>query len=292
MKLLLLLVPGIVFSHLAESFDATSCPIYQCQEDTSKYSLDQCFNVTTTTYFLRPCQNGYSCSSATKNCTWSSVTSTSAPFAYLGEPCNYNLDCIFGQCTNKVCTGLEASEVCKSNDQCNPGLFCNSESDMCQEQYTIGQVGCFADTWCENGAGCNTTGLNPGTCIPYLTLDDYTHIGFCSNNINQMCQSGGCITLSGISYCLPSVKSAGNLPVLCSGLKTDCASLPDSKFNNTFYQTCSCGYNNYGASYCGLFPGDQPMIDYVTQLKKWYESTEIKFCNTQERLSLNCMKNY
>jgi len=33
-------------------------------------------------------------------------------------------------------------------------------------------------------------------------------------------------------------------------------------------------------------------MNYKNQLKKWYASTEINLCNTEERLSLNCMQSY
>ncbi|CAG9328343.1 unnamed protein product [Blepharisma stoltei] len=292
LAIIFILVP--IFAAInKESLEASGCLVYQCAEDDSNFSLDQCINSTSTDVYLRPCDNSYTCSASSNLCSFTQPTQSIA-VSHVGELCNYSVDCINGGPCNQagICSGSAKGEDCDDDSTCNPGLYCNSASDTCQPQLSANQSGCTSDYDCENGAGCNSTTRVAGTCYTYFTFPDYSPLASCTNNINLLCQSGACFQNGKQYYCMPSLTSNGTLPVQCSQLPTDCASNPEPKFNTIFHNTCTCGLNSAGASYCSLFPGDQPMVEYLGQLKKWLTSEEVYICNTMQRLGTNCIKNF
>ena len=153
--------------------------------------------------------------------------------------------------------------------------------------------GCYADYTCENNLGCNNdpqTGT--GECVPYLSYSPHNQTLQKCDQINYLCASTLCGYKDNTAYCANPLKSSTQT---CQSPDTlSCSSTFDNFFDTPAHLKgkCTCGQSSSGTAYCPLFPGDQNYQQYITQLKKWYTSGKGKSCNTTQRNSFSCMKQY
>lgn len=277
------------------------CPRYECKPDSISFSDESvCLLFANDTFYSRSCDNeSYFCNytdiSETNMgwCIYKNETHTS--HLYLpGEDCYYDDDCYDGViCQDQKCKGFEKDKQCESHKQCDVGLYCNL---TCQTQISLGRVGCFDDYHCSNTGGCVINSFSDATlnvCVPYFTMRNYTTNLGCSSQgqLELICESGYCMNNAGKSSCFPIPVSFSQVPIECSN-DNSCYSNPLGENKVVTYQTCTCGKNKDGQSYCPLFYGDEPWVKYTQKLKKWIDSEESLNCNTIARNSYNCLKNY
>lgn len=214
--------------------------------------------------------------------------------AYIGEPCNFDENCVDSICVEGTCFGLDVKSSCQSDFQCNTGLYCDGVcteqvelgmncDGVCTEQVDLGDT-CKRDEECLNSLTCLS-----GKCSKYLSVDPYSVIDECEDGINYQCSTGGCFVYNNVKYCLPQVKSTNKGSEYCL-FDSDC-SVPLNDGKITSYNTqCKCSQNGYATMTCSLAPGDSVFLNYIKQLKNWIKSSEISLCHTTQRLSINCIK--
>jgi hypothetical protein len=81
------------------------------------------------------------------------------------------------------------------------------------------------------------------------------------------------------------VSSDYSNPKECS-VSSDCPSNAvqfNATTTTTYNETCSCGYNLDGQSYCELHNSDSTYEKYTDFLENWFESDSIKGCNSARR---------
>lgn len=198
-------------------------------------------------------------------------------YAYIGEPCDTDDNCISSWCVNQICQGLGQGDTCSSDLECGVGLYCNGQCNALIQQGGT----CSRDEECWNNLTCYNR-----KCIEYLSLEDDTEVSVCQNQVNLQCTSGGCFTVSGKSYCLPS-KQSQSIPTVC-GERSNCEISIDSLHASSFTTDCQCAQNGFATSVCALSTGDAPYVNYIKKLYEWINSKYINKCHTTQRLSLKC----
>jgi hypothetical protein len=251
-------------------------------------------------FAIKPCTNlpGSSYCDYTKaeNNKWRNVTCGPAPTTlvhYPGEYCVQNADCISSVCTNNVCIGTPQGGSCSSSSQCDVGLFCvsNNYAFSCQPQIGANQWGCGSDFDCVNYCGCQySAGGPPGLCVPYFSLASGSVVP-CSNSVSLLCGTGACYASTA------NVGTCTVAPVSVTPLGQNCTFNGQCSGTNTngqsFAGTCTCGYNNFGWSFCQPFIGDQPGVDYLKQVKKYYIANgPVNACQTTRRFSSDCINGF
>jgi len=265
-----------------------SCYKYQC----SNLDGNTCISYANNTYSIDPCSssNEYcplTAPGSTEPSTCTKLTPTTGSKSYPGEPCSNSTDCVYGNCTAHEC--FNGNTTCTLDTQCNPGHYCSN--GLCTTQLAVNATGCTSETSCVNNAFCDFN-QTQSKCIAYYTLPALTPVAYCKASINPACQSGYCASdTTGSQYlCTPTLESFFRIPAACTD-SSNCraVALPSSNFTtNSIVTECSCGYNSYANAYCGLFNGDSPAQNYISQLKAWISSSEIKECNTARRFESDC----
>ena len=115
---------------------------YMCKEETVQFEdPDICVKVVDEQakyYHLKPCTDTSkphcphetaSYGNPAKCIAEPSATEKKLP----GEECTAGTDCLSLECSNQVCKGKVANEVCRTHSDCDPKLFCNFEN-ICQAQ--------------------------------------------------------------------------------------------------------------------------------------------------------------
>ena len=182
---------------------------------------------------------------------------------------------------------------CKSSSECDVGLYCKSVNYVftCQPLLQAYQNGCGSDYDCENYCGCVYTALGPpGTCIPYFSLAIGQPVHCSNTGISYLCQSGACFPSNNniIGLCTYAPVSTSPIPASCTS-SSSCTG--QNSLQQTFQGTCTCGYNNNGASYCSVFVGDPPGVAYLNSLKRiFYHDGPVVNCQTTRRFSDACIK--
>jgi len=237
------------------------CPQFTCKPASLPFADDTCIYYDNSTYFLRPCSNGYICppiyTPGNSTCQLSPIPSllnTSWP----GEPCINNSTCAFGYCENEICVGKHWLENCKSSDECDVGLYCKNKK--CWPQLPIYTDGCTYDEECENDAGCFVWASESiGTCVKYFTLPRHDMVFNCHDYMSYFCESGTCVGGGGEgkSLCVNKVE-ARYLGFECD-TDSDC---PGKNDDWRFYGQCQCSLSHTGKRYCQPFLGDYDGKNY------------------------------
>lgn len=94
-------------------------------------------------HLLQACPSGQYCPfSNIINTTKTNVTCLSKPSTSKntlpGEYCSKNQDCLSVNCQNGICKG--STLQCSNHSDCDPGLYCDSMTNICLSQKTFGQV--------------------------------------------------------------------------------------------------------------------------------------------------------
>lgn len=286
-----------VFLLLALAFGAlASCPSYGCGNK-NLFAENQCVvaDEDTDTLSINPCKGDLVCNATDAIDDFFCVTQTESLAAnntlYPGEKCKYSAQCMNSLTCNNVCVGLALGADCFDSKVCAPGLRCDPDQGVCAATLSIGQTGCFNEFDCSNAAGCNKNSTaSTGTCVAYYSLNPGMNVSNCNDDTksSNLCASGSCEVYSPLGtegYCVPGFVSPSK-PKACS-LDTDCVG--SNSQNNQVNGTCSCGYNEYGNSYCDLFTGDADYVTYIKYLVKYFSSAKVNsVCNVKARFNDDC----
>lgn len=256
-----------------------NCPKFKC---VSSGTLESglCIGQSSGIYYISPCTD-YQESYCPPEFGIQNVSCEIPPVLthtkYPGEKCIQDTDCLYGTCTQNVCLGQSLYSNCQAYGECNPGLKCPSGNGKCVP------LGSTTDT-CDSDYDClPDLGCDDGYCKPYYSVNNGEWINNCTDGESNICKSGQCL----YGYCIEGLKSQ-NVPMGCGG-QSDCVSFDLKDEGIEFFTNCTCGYNTKGQSYCYLFPGDDPYVEYIKIRKQWIDIGVMNKCNTIRRWSFDCM---
>lgn len=174
-----------------------------------------------------------------------------------GEPCKQNSECLSNTCQT-TCIGLAEKETCKSSNDCNAGLYCDS-NNVCKNLINTGDEGCQNDFDCQNDSGCQDSSKK---CIKYFSLKN----GVSSNNA-KLCESN--FISNGICW----DTSLLNESLHCDEDQDHCLySILGMGMN--FTKACECSLVDKNCRFCPLPTTDQLYLDYLDALKDILESNK------------------
>ena len=275
---------------------AESCIAYACVDSSSaKWSTEVCGQQDPTNssqYLLNPsaCTAPQICDYSFDNIdqlTCQHPNPVQPAQAFPGEPCDSQHTCLHGvSCMNGLCATTVFN--CTHVQDCGPGKYCNDT--MCWTQVPAGGM-CFQNTDCVNSALCDRgKGKSPGMCVTYASVAAGQPVLGCHAADNAMspynlCQSGFCAATNstGDFLCTYTLESSQSLPWKCTGSDKECSSTLDYISNNTYQESCSCGYD--GFSYCSQFPGDLDMSLYLADISQFLVNSTLERCNTARHSS-------
>lgn len=280
-----------LFLLLKFAVSSNTCPSYECKAQNQVFDDYTCsyYDIDDTSYFLSSCSSETFSQCLLKSNTNSSCTQPSFKPTpkWPGESCNNrdnSLVCYIGECVDDICQGSLLGERCPNTNYCNPGHFCSLDK-VCVKQFANGDKGCTDEYECENGLGCDG-----GVCRKYLSVKPNEEISECINSSNLLCESSFCYSNSTTfkNYCLDFLTKLPDNPLKC---ETDdqCKSEVDPASGTYINPGCQCGLNPDRKKFCGLLPGDIEFRDYLKQLKSWFDSKEIKGCNSNRRFHESCI---
>lgn len=309
-------------------FRPKKCFKYQCKGDNVKMNKKQCVKFQKGTFHIQTCEGDRVCpamqrpSFTPRNCVKEEHHFNKKAFP--GESCDSNRDCKEdARCISKTCYGAECvnkekddkddkddtddkddqggdkycygkmlGDECESSTECNPGLYCAKSDLMCGDgtcavQKAVGES-CESSLECVNSAACFNS-----ICTDLFTIKSGEEINIkdCDDKgRSPLCESYSCIrqkeTETAVCIDAPHTFSE-TLPVQCN-TSADCIGTNDVQ-NVT--SACTCGFNAMGASYCDLFPGDAPYVDFLAQFKLFI-ADGTQYCNTERRFSQECIALY
>lgn len=194
------------------------------------------------------------------------------PRRFSGDFCALDEECISGICVLGICYSNNLLEDCQDTLDCNVGLYCDGL--VCQNQKKEG-ASCSKDYECANSLMCNL-----GICVGYWSREKGEEVEEPVNGLSLACKSGGAVQdISGVWHC----GIADNSTSLNNTCDPDA---PCKSFSNLYTQECTCGGKKDGSAFCGLFPGDQIVIDAINDAQTIFGLNS--YCNTHSRFSLYC----
>ena len=243
-----------------------------------------------TTFDLRPCPTGQFCNVHSTGYIGYNYTCTDiVPYihAYNGEYCRDTSDCVYGNCTDSICHGFQLNQTCSNSVYCDPGLHCIDS--VCTELLPVGSTNCFEDYDCENSACINYDKYGAhGTCVPYFSQNNGQNTTDCNEYSlrSKKCESGTCEKdARQRPVCIPAFSLQHSPETSCNG-DYDCSAYNAN--NEIIEQTCTCGRNPYGFSYCAVSMGDAPGLKYIEAFRKFVSFGGMAKCNTRSRYDLDC----
>lgn len=272
---------------LSVSADDLTCSKYRCKNDDEDFVGNTCifFDVENDVHILEACDDDYICTPVTgTNSTCFKEPTVSVPSKYPGEDCDDDEDCVYDLCVDDQCAGIEEGDVCTSTLECDPGLYCDTITLLCTE-LKDNDVPCLNDFECGMHSYCQLQ-ADGKVCAAYFTVTNGVEIEKC-DVIAAECETLYCYEDEDTSpKCFEAVKSKNDTPNACV-LDIDCLS---SYSTRLLYSECTCGFNENGDSYCGLFGGDSAYQKLINYYKAWLSGDDIKKCNSARRESNLCMK--
>jgi len=265
---------------------AITCPSYTCTSNSINLYKGQCIYASKSTLYLSPCKDSlipYCSPSASNTTCIPNPQKSEKSTAWPGEKCSKDSTCAYGMCYKSRCNSQNFAMSCNIDDQCNPGLYCNLNTNTCAFLIQPLASGCTKSTDCVISSGCNF-----GVCIPYFNLTSGKELQTCQNNQNYLCQTQVCGTLNGKNVCGSEVTSFNGT---CKS-NSDCVSSFNKFLGYTIQSECKCSLEKAAAGYCTKLPGDQEYVDYIDDLKDWINSDEAKMCNTVRRFTDACLMIY
>ena len=269
---------------------STNCYQYQCAYKTSNWTADQCMvTYNTTTFDLRACPSGQYCNVFQTGAIGFNYTCADIVInnnANNGEACLHDIECIYGSCVSGICHGTKLNQACRNSNTCDPGLHC--VNSVCKELLPVGATNCVDDFDCLNSACVNydTSGAH-GTCVPYFTQSAGQNTTDCDeyNLRSTKCESGTCSRAGQATVCIPAFSLNHSPEVSCRG-DYDCSAYNSN--NDIIEETCTCGRNPYGFSYCRNVMGDPSGQKYIESFRKFIAFGGMEKCNTRARFDVDC----
>lgn len=238
---------------------ASTCPKLQCSNAIpTRYTADPevCANKTVSptgeiTFRLTNCSSTkQSCNFIyAQNISYCKDKADYAAYAYPGESCYYDTNCLSKKCKENICVGALLNETCVQDWNCEPGLFCNktkchtlvaegalcgSNGNKCKNHLTCSLGKCVLLGSLADGMAADT----PLACKNYFLLKDDSGVMRCSIG--------------------PTLDSDFTVPCV---LGTPCNyTLGDKKYQ----LPCRCGLTAATTGYCspgaGKLAGDIAMV--------------------------------
>jgi hypothetical protein len=278
---------------------STECSAFKGKKDSQKFTDTTCafYVEADETFYVDSCDDGYSCTAGDEpTANYTCVADSTSATSYPGEYCEKASDCFSNVCASSRCKGTALQATCALDTDCDPGLFCDSDTKKCATLLAK-DAACSRDAQCDYDNYCHiNVGETTGTCTAYFSVASSQEVNQCRDEyVDYQCSSGYCVehvnesTEQSTYYCseIFSLKT----PTQACTADVDCAGTNADK-SLTVYSSCSCGYSNDGSSFCQLLPGDEAYASYLALAKKWYLSGYAKNCNTARRGSLNCALTY
>ena len=259
-----------------------TCPKYKCAKS-GQLSQGVCVALSSGTYFVSECTdstNSFCLVSETSNSTC--VAPSKTRFAYPGERCSKETDCVHGTCIRGYCFAQELYSTCKESGECNPGLNCGKGLGHCVALITQAYSDCDSEFDCDDDMTCDN-----GKCAPYFGKGNNGWISNCTEGLSTACESGQCL----FGLCVEGARTKGGYPRKCVRY-TDCYSDDYLDQGVKLYTNCSCGLNPSGTGYCELFPGDKAYREYIAVRKDWIKLGLLRNCNTIRRFSRECIASH
>jgi hypothetical protein len=177
-----------------------------------------------------------------------------------GDPCDTDEMCISKKCNLGHCVGMQAGEMCATDNDCNPGLYC-SQRLKCEALQTQGKKCGPVDGPCMNELACTL-----GSCISIGSLADESP----SDNMLACKSLFTMVDKNGVMKCHSQPKSTTG-----SSSPTECTlgSMCTYKFDSgteTLTIPCKCGANKDGKSYCHQGVGN--MAGDLTKVNIYFHS--------------------
>jgi len=186
------------------------------------------------------------------------------------------MDCFSFICQNGKCQGIPEGINCSLHSDCYVGYSCynitRKSQGKCQKQKGENET-CLVDYDCINTHGCNN-----GKCKEYFSAGPNEEVEYFPSTRN-FCRSG--IT-STSGRCVNRV-NLGKFPYICDS--NNPCKYYDSYLNTTIIEpnSCLCGLNKFGNSYCLLGNGMKEYQDFISANRVYLKSTLVYNCHTMER---------
>ena len=287
--LMFLFVAGDYLQSIPD-LSASDCKKYSCAPSTvsKQFSKSCVFSPSgSSQVYLWACSS----TSTTNYCNTTSgscqVPPPSNQLSYVGEPCTSTSDCYLSTCLKSTCRGLARDKPCRSQEQCDMGLRCDTRTLSCQPQIYVNETGCRSYYDCVNWATCNMTfNSHNGVCLPYHSVPTGKLVTDCVSGFSYLCESAYCtpnFSIGKLGICSDPPVSLNTMPKSCS-TNFDC---PGKVAGRNVNSNCVCGYNSIGFSYCSPFIGDFPG---KRMLYSWKAALPLTSnCNTARRGSDKCL---
>lgn len=272
-----------------------SCPTYACHSPGFDWG-SKCYEETQGNYEMQVCSDPLQmyCDVRSGPEAFCSGAPTRVPVTKLpGEYCTLSEHCTSDLCRHNHCVGLKIGATCQSTQECDVKLFCGP-AKICMPQ--LGRnMKCMANWDCANTMACNRTLLDPGTCVPYYTVELGQPVGMCVTDLYQgvsnLCAEDACVQgvqgENGHGVCVSAMRNTQNYPQKCSA-DSECKGR--NKAAQSVSGLCECGMNEQGDAYCGAFTGDEPAIEARELRRQHLTSHDIHKCHSMDRFSEFCMQ--
>ena len=145
---------ALFLSHLASCqlpkplIDDLQCPIFKCSPDNRLDGMDLCFKsdlIEPRFIHLKKCSDGKMCHGKINRCMDDPYNVFEGKLP--GQLCEFDFQCLSKKCAlpksngdlpnleaRGVCSGQLEKKSCSSDSQCDTGLYCSTDSQVCEKQ--------------------------------------------------------------------------------------------------------------------------------------------------------------
>ena len=256
---------------------APVCPVYtrvikEIEEECVVYKEGIFNSLHATSVLIYDCNQTSTCSSSlgTNGICVENTQTLQLP----GQNCTLALNCLSDKCVNHKCEGATVDQLCKTNADCNPNLYCmnNGKNLTCQPVKTAGES-------CSNTDPCASNLLcDENLCIAYFSKQVGANTTIYSDGYSETCSTGFAIPNEHGTYTCELAPTSTTAGAKCN---------PGTMCTDTsgkYKKPCTCGFDGNG--YCSAFEGDSYLQTAIKQYKVISEIT----CNLENRLSPGCFE--
>jgi hypothetical protein len=191
-----------------------------------------------------------------------------------GQNCTLAHDCLSNNCVDHKCVGTSINGICKTNKDCNSGLYCKAgQENMTCQPVKIASESCDSENPCASNLLCDNS-----ICVALFSKKLAANTTIISNDIAMACSSGFATKVDeGIYSC--------DLPPQSVKLASECVSGTQCKDKSGKYSSeCVCGFG--GNAYCSEFQGDLHLQKAIENYLKISNVT----CNLALGLTAGCFE--